>query len=329
MSVPPSTYNEDEDDEYRYYRGMRLNYQPGSKRMYWRSPREDGFHVTVTSGHEEILEKLAAIRPEGGSFRITELNEVLIKVTAPGETIPEIPKFVTVLNNPLTFENVENVPNDLSPGDLWEGIYDGTRYSFVPMSTGEQNIWWSTVEDFSVRYKLLARMPDELFRNLRMHKSIGGRFCITPEGYVLTLVEKGILGAHARNRYKELYDSGNWDPLRLIDSKEKRTGLFPIFIGRWEIDSNNFKFKPPKKWGEALQESERNRMLQTISGLLNPSVMGMAHKEKDEDKELEEFPASVPLDFSHDDEDGDTAPIFIPTEDDPSVKDEMLMHEEE
>ena len=76
------------------------------------------FHVTVTSGHEEILEKLAAIRPEGGSFRITELNEVLIKVTAPGETIPEIPKFVTVLNNPLTFDNVENVPNDLSPGPL-------------------------------------------------------------------------------------------------------------------------------------------------------------------------------------------------------------------
>lgn len=326
--MTPGRFNQqNEDEHYKYYRGLRLTFIPRQKIIFWQSPKKDGFKVKVIADNESkrILELLSSIRPEGGSFRITELNEVLIKVQGSEEDPPEIPKYVTTLKAPLNYEKILNTPKDLSPGDLWEGIYDGTRFSFVPTANGEQNIWWSTVEDFSVRYKLLATMPQTLHRSLISFKPLGGRFCITPHGYILTLVDKGLLSNNARNRYAELYEAEKWDPLRLIDSKETRTGLFPIFIGIWNINNDDWLFLPPRRWGQEISQSERNRMLQTISGLLSNESSGMVIA-TDQGKE-DNIDDEIDKDASVASEDMDIA--LIPTEDDWIVKNEILEMQEE
>ena len=326
--MTPGRFNQqNEDEHYKYYRGLRLTFIPRQKIIFWQSPKKDGFKVKVIADNESkrILELLSSIRPEGGSFRITELNEVLIKVQGSEADPPEIPKYVTTLKAPLNYEKIQNTPKDLSPGDLWEGIYDGTRFSFVPTANGQQNIWWSTFEDFSVRYKLLAPMPQNLHRSLISFKPLGGRFCITPEGYILTLVDKGLLSNKARNRYGEMFEAEKWDPLRLIDSKETRTGLFPIFIGIWNINSEDWLFRPPQRWGQDISQSERNRMLQTISGLLSNESSGMviATDQGKEDNIFETAQHESPPSNS------DTDMALIPTEDDWIVKNEILEMQEE
>ncbi len=275
--MTPSSYDIDSKDDYPYYRGMRLQFLPGKNgngKMYWRSPREDGFQIEVKSGHDEILSELLKIRPEGGSCRITEMKEVLVKVPDQKDSVPEIPRYVCQLEKTLQFRgDIDNAPSELEPGSLWTGIYDGTRLSFIPTNTGEQKVWWGTVEDFSVRYQLDAKMPREILLHLTSFKPLGGRFCITPEGYVLTLVDKGMLSHSEKTRYKELFESQKYDPLRLIDIKESRTGLFPIFVGVWDIDE--IHFKKPRRWGDKLDNSERNKMLNTIAGLLGDDPAGM------------------------------------------------------
>jgi len=310
--MTPSNYEEDSNDDYPYYRGMKLSFLPGNPgRIYWRTAREEGIEINAVSGHEEVLAKLLSIRPEGGSFRITELGEVLVKVAGESGDKPEIPRYVCKLKKKLEFDgDVDNRPKGVKPGDLWEGMYDGTRFSFVPSASGEQKAWWSTVEDFSVRYQLLSKMPRKVLLDLTARKPTGGRFCVTPDGYVLTLVEKGVLDESARLRYKELYDEERFDPLRLIDSKERRTGLFPVFIGIWEIDPASFEFKRPRKWGEELRGEERNRMLENITGLLNEDPIGMV------------VPVDVP-----DDEPEFLYEDAIATEDDPEIA--LLMSQED
>ena len=71
MSVPPGRYNKQNNDEqYKYYRGLRLTFIPRQKIIFWQSPKKDGFKVKVIADDESkrILELLSSIRPEGGSF---------------------------------------------------------------------------------------------------------------------------------------------------------------------------------------------------------------------------------------------------------------------
>ena len=276
--MTPSSYDTSSGDDYPYYRGIRLQFLPGN-RMYWRSPREEGLHINVKTGHKEIARKLLKIRPEGGSCRITETGEVLVKIADDDDPVPVIPRYVCQLRKSLVFDgDIDNRPTGLEPGSLWTGIYDGTRLAFLPTSDGEQKVWWSTVEDFSVRYAVQTKIPRELLRHLNMWKPLGGRFCVTPDGYVLTLIEKGLLRQSDKQRYKELYENERYDPLRLIDIKESRTGLFPVFIGIWDLDSPP-SFKSPRKWGSDLDDDERERVLKNISSFLGGDSVGMVNPE--------------------------------------------------
>lgn len=280
--MTPSSYDTSSGDDYPYYRGLRLQFLPGN-RMYWRSPREEGLQINVKKGHKEIARKLLKIRPEGGSCRITETGEVLVKIADNDDSVPVVPRYVCQLRKPLVFDgDIDNRQTGLEPGSLWTGIYDGTRFAFLPTSDGEQKVWWSTVEDFSVRYAVQTKIPRELLRQLNMWKPLGGRFCVTPDGYVLTLIEAGLLRQSDKQRYKELYENERYDPLRLIDIKESRTGLFPVFIGIWDIES--MSFKPPRRWGSPLQADERERVLKNISSFLGGDSVGMVNPESNIDE---------------------------------------------
>ena len=278
--MTPSNYDTSSDDDYPYYRGIRLQFLPGN-RMYWRGPQlradyeDDIFiRVAVKSGHEDIVRELLKIRPEGGSCRITEMREVLVKIVDANETKAEIPRYVCHLRKPLVFEdNIDNRPDGLAPGDIWTGIYDGTRFAFLPSATGGQNVWWSTVEDFSTRYAVETKIPRDILFHLRAWKPIGGRFCVTPDGYVITLVERELLSQSQKKHYFEL-DGHARD---LLGIKRQRTNMVPVFIGIWDVDQ--IHFRRPRKWGEPLSGNDKENMLKTISSFLGGDSVGMVNSE--------------------------------------------------
>ena len=314
--MTPSNYDTSSGDDYPYYRGMRFQFHSGN-RMYWRGPqpragKDDIFiRVAVKSGHEDIVRKLLKIRPEGGSCRITEMGEVLVKIAEDNETTPEIPRYVCHLRKRLVFENnIDNRPSGLEPGDIWKGIYDGTRFAFLPSATGNQNVWWSTVEDFSVRYAVETKIPREILFNLRVWKPTGGRFCITPDGYVLTLVEPGLLNQSQIDDLFRLPHEENEYVRDLFFMKHGRTGdMVPVFIGTWDVD--HLSFRPPRKWGESLSRNEKENLLKSISSFLGGDSVGMVNSESES-----EGPEGDP----------DLMEDFIPASDDPEVA--LLMEEE-
>jgi hypothetical protein len=91
--------------------------------------------------------------------------------------------------------------------------------------------------------------------------------------------------------------------------KERRTGLFPVFLGIWDVDQMNFR--RPRKWGEPLSGNEKENMLKSISSFLGGDSVGMVNSESES-----EGPENDPYLIED----------FIPDADDPEVA--LLMEEE-
>jgi len=256
--MTPYNYDPDSDDDYPYYRGMKFRFN-SKGRVYWRTPLEQSVAIEVSKGLKSVTKKLLKIRPEGGSFRITEAREVLIKIKRDNDS-PDVPKFVGTLDKEITFNtssgNLDNNPSDLEPGDLWTGIYDGTRLSFL--RSPEPKIWWNTVEDFNVRYLIdltHTPLPDNLVRELSYWKPLGGSFRVTMDGHIITLIDP----KQRIPKHKEQFEQMNDVQQLLVDVKEERTKMFAVYIGKWEM-TEKLSFIPPRRIGEPLTKERRSHL---------------------------------------------------------------------
>jgi hypothetical protein len=162
-----------------HYRGTRYHFNKDG-RTWWQSGK-DGIKVYVKAGHESVLKHLLDLRQEGGSFRITETGDVLIKLI---EEDSWKSVFACRMDKKFLFEDGVNItPVNINPGDLWPGFYDGARYSFL-----RNSVWWNNPD--GARQQVNTPFPEVILSQLSKFKPDGGSFRITENGYVITLIPK-------------------------------------------------------------------------------------------------------------------------------------------
>jgi len=267
----PKNFNRNSEGDYPYYRGMRLNFT-SSGNVYWRTPKSQNIHIEVTSGLKSTVKSLLKLRPEGGSFRITEAREVLLKQTrmvmgSDGKQYSQwFGKFICLLDEDLEFENkgggVEHNPSDLNAGDLWTGIYDGTRLSFV-RGIGGSKIWWTSSDESlsSLRYKLNnPNLPAELEKELNYWKPLGGRFCVTIDGHVITLIDPKQRNSRHKGQFESMTDAQQ----QLVEVKEESTKMFATYIGKWDMESM-LELKQPRRYGDVIPQNRKDEILSLLS----------------------------------------------------------------
>ena len=262
------------DRWYYHYRGTRYHYNSDQK-VWWQTSK-DGLKVNVKSGHENIIKYLLSLRPAGGSFRITEVGDIIMK-SEDSDDWKEI--FVCEMDEPLIFdENIEINPQNIQPGDIWPGFYDGARYSF-----SMDKIWWKNPEGF--RQYVIETLPKDLVLHFRRFKPQGGSFRITENGYVITLIEKQPLP----NKLKDQWDRLSTTQQHLIATKVNRTEMLPIYVGRYYA---GITLKERQDFSQPLTDDERNNMLDYLDNFtLSLEFEGMVPKdaERDEPEESEDF----------------------------------------
>jgi hypothetical protein len=253
-----------------HYRGTRYHYNSDQK-VWWQTSK-DGLKVTVKSGHENIIKNLLSLRPAGGSFRITETGDVIMKNEG-NDSLKEI--FVCEMDEPLIFEeDIEINPQNIQPGDLWPGFYDGARYSF-----SMDKIWWKNPEGY--RQYGIETLPTDIILHFRRFKPQGGSFRITENGYVITLIEKQPLPNELKDQWNQLSTTQQ----RLVERKVNRTEMLPIYVGRYYA---GISLMERQDFSQPLTDDERNNMLDYLDNFtLSLEFEGMVPKDAEQDQ-LEE-----------------------------------------
>jgi len=257
-----------------HYRGTRYHYNSDQK-VWWQTSK-DGLKINVKSGHENILKNLLSLRSNGGTFRITETGDVIMKIED-DDGLKET--FVCEMDEPLTFEeNIEINPQNIQPGDLWPGFYDGARYSF-----SMDKIWWKNPEGY--RQYGIETLPTDIILHFRKFKPQGGSFRITENGYVITLIEKQPLPNELKDQWNRLSTTQQ----RLVERKVNRTEMLPIYIGRYYA---GISLMERQDFSQPLTDDERNNMLDYLDNFtLSLEFEGMVPKdaERDQLEENEDF----------------------------------------
>jgi len=272
----------DSNDKELFYRGTVYHFNSDNK-IWWRPSKEagqGGLKATVKSNHSKLLKKLRKLKPEGGSFRVTENNIVLTKISKEDENWD--PVFVGSLDKPFEFkENINPNPTSLEPGDLWTSFYDGSKFSAI--RTNKTKIWFkkplesiSSGQLYSPRQYIKNTMPIEIEKEFNYYKGQGGSFRITENGCVITLITPQPLSERLKKQWNNFSDIQQ----RLIEVKVEGTQMLPIYLGVW--DSPSIKIDPTKDYSSKLNDSEKNKMLDFLSKF-SPSI----EKEDDEDVEVE------------------------------------------
>lgn len=226
------------------YRGSKYHFDAAGT-IWWAAP-ESGGRVVAKSGTELLLPKLLHLRPGGGSFRITESREVLALKLSP-DGVTDEPVFVSKYGLPLEFEGVDVLGRGLRPFDLWPSFYDGARYSFR-----ENRLWWHNPRDGSDQFTN-EPLPSPLLARLARVKPQGGRFCITENGCVLTLIPPQPMPANIAAQFEGLSDIQR----NLVRVKAETTEMIPIFIGKHTV---GFTVRPVRRLSDPLTPSELERV---------------------------------------------------------------------
>ncbi len=200
-----------------HYRGTRYHYD-SEGHMWWLTPKV-GSRVYVKKGQSDVVKELLRLRPEGGSFRITETGHVIMRDL--NSDPPGKPIYVTDYGGSLEFEHVDNSAAGLVPKDIWPSFYDGAKYSFM----GDR-IWWNNPETGT---KQLARehLPDPVMRVLSALKPEGGSFRVTENGRVLTLIPPQPMPVQLQAQYNKLSNAQK----NLIAVKVVSTSMLPVYVG--------------------------------------------------------------------------------------------------
>lgn len=255
-----------------HYRGTKYHYN--SEQEVWWQTFKDGLKTHVKSGHERILKAIMPLKTMGGTFRITEIGDVIAKIEKGDDWIPI---FVCEMDQPFKFnEEINLTPKKIKPGDLWVGFYDGARYSYLL-----DKVWWRNPN--GPRQYIKQTLPNEVMVNLRTFKSTGGSFRITENGYIITLIPKQPLPNNIKEQWSHLSDIQQ----RLIATKVENTEMLPIYIGRFY---EGITLKEPTDFMSPLKPEEKKKMLNFLDGFSpNTEFEGMVPKNINDDELMEDF----------------------------------------
>lgn len=173
---------------------------------------------------EEILERIIEVRPQGGSFRITEHGEILTKIMdSDGEYVPI---FVGMMKGKIELDQLTWKPKSPKDGNLWPSIYDGTKLS---VNTG------GGLMIHIGNRKAYAKSGHEELTKKVLHfigRYGGGSFRINENGAILVLMHRAPYPAQIEKQFASLSDVEKrmLDIRRILDKDDR----VPIHIGNFE-----------------------------------------------------------------------------------------------
>ena len=203
-----------DDSAEGYYRGSKYRCSPTGD-VRWTLPSGLG-KVRAVAGYEDIVSEFLKLRPEGGTFRITEDGAVITKDQTSFEPI-----YVCEYGETLEFEDVDVLGEGVQPLDLWPSFYDGSRYSFKRRRT-----WWRDPQALSWR-ETIESLPKLIRDRFLQVKPDGGSIRVTENRKVLTLIKPQPLPRHMKPQYEAL----NNIQKTLIIINKHATDLLPVYLG--------------------------------------------------------------------------------------------------
>lgn len=225
-----------------HYRGTRYHYNV-SNEVWWQSTK-DGPSIHAKKGYGRVIKELLPYKTEGGSFRITEVGDVIAKVLRDDVWNPI---YICEMDEAFEFVDLDITPEIIESGDLWPGFYDGARYSYL-----NDKVWWNNPD--GPRQYTEKPLPEEVMKVLRRFKPEGGSFRITENGYVITLIPKQPLPNNLKEQWNRLSEAQR----RFLAIKVQSTDMLPVFIGRYH---EGISLRPLQDMRKELSEDEREAML--------------------------------------------------------------------
>jgi len=202
------------------YRGSRYSFSKDG--IFYRIPMSN-YKIMAADYNSKILDALLNIKPNGGSFRITETREVITKKPIGGKWISEK---ICDYDNSIIFKFVDlNPDKTLRSGDIWPGFYykHGASFSlsfydaiFIHLPFG--NRCWINNSDM------------ELIQKLRVFLPKGGKFYINENGHVWTNTGS-ILD---EKRMEEQVRTFSSRQKTLLNQRLDSTGLYPVYVCKWD-----------------------------------------------------------------------------------------------
>lgn len=227
-----------------HYRGSRYHFNR-EREIWWRVPATEA-RVLATDGQDDLIDHLLRLRPEGGSFRITEGGAV---VTKDQDVEDWEALYVCEYMDSLEFENVDVRGDGLEPFDLWPSFFDGARYTYA-----RDQLWWRNPEE-KIRQRTNEDLPQEILDRFRRVKPLGGSIRITEHGSVLTLIEPQPLPPRIQPQYEALSSTQK----RLIQVKVEGTNMLPIYLG--DYVGAGLTLQPPERLTDPLSDEEEAEMV--------------------------------------------------------------------
>jgi hypothetical protein len=234
-----------------HYRGLTLQVSPDGNVWWQLYQGTDRLHLEPAP--TDIVDTLLERKRIGGRIHITEGGAALTRVEKGDEYThvylgdATIEGTLTPPDNPEY--DIEIRPDGLSAGDLWPGVYDGARYSFV-----DDRLWWQSGSTHR-RHPVTTDLPADIIRELQSYKPSGGSFRITPWGDVITLVDMHPAPGTVEAQFAKLP--------RIVKNiiklrKERDVEMLPVYVGT--IDDPAIEVREPTKLTDELDDDEMEEL---------------------------------------------------------------------
>lgn len=269
------------DEWSEHYRGFTLRVSP-NKNVWWQVYNGTD-RLQLSPPPEDIAETLLEHKRIGGRIHVTEEGDVLTRLESDEDENGDEDEYTGIyigsvdLSGDLVPEDDPEFslpirPKEISTGDLWPSVYDGSRYSFA----GER-VWWRDGSTHK-RHQVSSGIPPEILDSLRRYKPSGGSFRITPWGDVITLVPTHPAPDDVAAQFRKLPRVvRNIIKLR----KERNVEMLPIYVGR--IDGASLTVSDPTSLTDSLSRKEQDELASWAGSLgRTTSRSSTAHKASEE-----------------------------------------------
>lgn len=243
-----------------HYRGFTLQVSPD--RTVWWQLYSGTERLELSEFSSEIIDSLLELKHLGGRIHVTERGDVLTRLEEDGGDdyenvyVGSVELSGELVPDEGTEYSIPVQPSNLSEGDLWPSVYDGSRYSFV----GDR-VWWQSGSDHR-RHMVDGTFSPSIIRTLKQYKPKGGSFRITPWGDVITLVPSHPAPGTVQEQFGDLP--------RVVQNiiklrKDRDVEMLPIYVGT--IEERDITVKEPRSLTDSLSEEEQTELASWASGL--------------------------------------------------------------
>jgi len=255
----------------RCYTGMRVRVSI-DRSLSWQPNKLAGSHGARFTIEDKngLAEMVLAKKPKGAWVKITRGGGVLCYEEAG-------PSLIGKISNPpkLKFAKIDPNPDDMAPGKIWSGPFDGEYHHFC----GDR-FWISNVDNKRCHYR---EVPPSLKESLERFKPMGGSWVVNPWGHVFALIEPQPLPEEAAERWSRM----SKEERRLLQIKQKGAGMLPIYICKWD-DGWEVELEEPPDYSKPLSKGELDQMMGFLSKWSSGDESSSKEEEEVQEPEVEE-----------------------------------------